>query len=136
MTEVAYSLNMISKSRLNFRSFISVIQTIEVFLYPALMPWAALALVYEPLIVGRFYKLSPELISYYPYIVVIINLVSFFTVLTYFSYFLIKRRSQEVLYHKKKDSFLRFIEFIILLPINTFLIDLPCFVIATINSLF
>jgi hypothetical protein len=88
---------MLEKHPVRIRALVALLQTIEVFLMPALLPWATLALVYQPLIISRFYKLSPELISY-DYLIYVINSMTVVTFFIYFFYFLIKRRAEKVLY--------------------------------------
>lgn len=65
----------------------------------------------------------------------IINWVSIATFFTYFFYFLIKRRASRVLYNRS-ESWWRIIEVIIFLGINTFLVNIPCLVIASFSVLF
>lgn len=59
VADVAYNFSMLEKYPLRIRAFVGLLQTLEVYLVPALLPWATLALAYQPLILSRFYKLSP-----------------------------------------------------------------------------
>ena len=64
-----------------------------------------------------------------------INYITFVTFFVYLFYFLIKKRASEVLYNKQ-ESWWRVIEAMILLPINTFLVNIPCLTIGSFSVLF
>ena len=126
---------MLFNKQISWRSFLSACQTLELFLIPALLPWAMLSLVYQPLIIARFYKQSPQLISFH-YVCILLNLASMGTIVVYFFYFLIKKKASEELYKQGEQSWLQIIYFLIFLPLNNFLINVPTFVIASFSSLF
>lgn len=55
---------------------------------------------------------------------------------SYFFYWLIKRRSTTVLYKLENESILRIFEYPIFFFVNAFVITLPCYVIAAFGALF
>ena len=134
MLDVAYGFNMMVHEKWSCRSLIAVYQTLELFVTAAALPWAMFSLAYQGLILVRYEKLSPEIIPF-SYVVIVINYVSVATFFTYLFYFLIKRRASEVLYDQK-ESIWRIIEVMIMLPINTFLVNIPGIVIASFSVLF
>lgn len=132
--DVAYGFNMIEKNPFQWRSFMSAIITFDTYLPAATLPWAMISLSYQGLILSQYEKLSSEVIPFF-YVNIFINYITFATFFIYLFYFLIKRQAAEVLYGKK-ESWWRVVETMLLLPINTFLINIPCLTIGSFSVLF
>jgi hypothetical protein len=132
--DAAYGFNMMANNPFSWRSFMSAIITLDLYLAPATLPWAMIALSYQGLILARYERLSPEVISFF-YVSIFLNWIGVATFFTYLFYFLIKRRASKLLYGRE-ESWWRVVELMVMLPINTFFVNIPCLVIASFSVLF
>ena len=133
--DVAYSFNQIVRSPFSFRAFLLVYQIREAYILPGIVPWAVVAMNYESNILWKYTKPSPELISQ-DYISIFFTYATVCFYSTYFFYFLVKRRANEVLYGQENESLLRIIEYPILFLVNMACITIPCMVIGSFGVLF
>ena len=133
--DVAYSFNKIVRFPFSFRAFLLVYQIREAYILPGIVPWAVVAMNYESNILWKYTRPSPELISQ-DYISIFFTYATVCFYSTYFFYFLVKHRANEVLYGQENESLLRIIEYPILFLVNMACITIPCMVIGSFGVLF
>ena len=135
VSDVPYNINMLVKRPFRWRTFVVFYHVFECFVMPALIPWALAAMSYQDHLLYRYNRPNPEMINTQ----LLSPIFTYNTIcmyVSYFCYWLIKRRANTVLYDIENESILRIIEYPLMFPINTALITIPCYIIASFGALF
>jgi hypothetical protein len=134
VSDVPYNINMLVKRPFKWRTFVAAFHVIENYTLPALVPWALTAMTYEYNILFTYSNHSPQLISS-KYFNPLYTWNTVCIYLSYFFYWLQKRRATTVLYELENESIFRVIEYPILFFFNMFAISIPTYIISAFGAL-